>query len=280
MKRRHLTPAMLCAFEHYLTENERSSATVQKYMHDVRCFALFAQRRRIEKALVIEYKMTLRKTYAVGSVNSMLAALNTFFRFVGWEGCIVKQFKTQREAYCSAEKELSRAEYAALIRAAENVKNKRLALVLQTICATGMRVSELPFVTVESVQKGELTVSCKGKSRKIFLVPALRQKLNAYLKEQKIQSGSVFVTKTGKPLDRSNVWREMKSLSEQAGVTPSKVFPHNLRHLFARTFHGVEKDIVKLADVLGHTNINTTRLYLMSTGEEHRRKMESMHLIL
>ncbi len=278
--RKRLTPTLLEAFENHLIENEKSCATIRKYMHDLRCFAAFVKGHGIEKEVVLQYKAALEKVYTVRSANSMLAALNAFFRFAGWEDYIVKQFKIQHEAYCSAEKELTRAEYAALIKAAESDKNKRLALVLQTICATGMRVSELPFITAEAVQKGEVTVSCKGKKRKIFLVSALRQKLYGYIREEGIEHGSVFVTKTGKPLDRSNIWREMKALCEQANVSPDKVFPHNLRHLFARTFHGVEKDIAKLADVLGHTNINTTRIYLMSTGDEHRQKMEAMHLIL
>ena len=186
----------------------------------------------------------------------------------------------QTEAYCSEEKELTRAEYMALVRVAEQKKNERLSLVVQTICGTGIRVSELQSITVEAVRKGEAVVSCKGKTRKIFIVKALQKKLLRYAAEQKICSGIIFVTKSGKPLDRSNIWREMKSLCKQAGVSPGKVFPHNLRHLFARTFYGIEKDIAKLADILGHSNINTTRIYIITTGAEHQRRMENMRLII
>ena len=253
---------------------------MQKYLHDLRHFAAFTANRRVDKALVLAYKAALETAYTVRSANSMLAALNAFFNFIGWQKYAVKQFKVQREAYCSAEKELTKAEYAALIRTAERGKNKRLALVLQTICATGIRVSELVFITSEAVTRGEVMVNCKGKTRKIFIVPSLQKKLMHYIRTQQIKSGCVFVTRSGKPLDRSNIWREMKALCEQAGVAPSKVFPHNLRHLFARTFYHLEKDIAKLADVLGHTNITTTRIYIMSTGAEHRAKMERMRLVI
>ena len=277
--RKRLTPTVLAAFEHYLTENEKSRATIRKYLHDLRHFAAFAANRRVDKALVLAYKAALETAYTVRSANSMLAALNAFFNFIGWQKYAVKQFKVQREAYCSAEKELTKAEYAALIRTAERGKNKRLALVLQTICATGIRVSELASITVEAVKRGEVTVNCKGKTRKIFIVPSLQKKLTCYIRTQRIAGGCVFATRSGKPLDRSNIWREMKALCEKAGVVPSKVFPHNLRHLFARTFYHLEKDIAKLADVLGHTNINTTRIYVMSTGAEHRAKMERLQLV-
>ena len=186
----------------------------------------------------------------------------------------------QKEAYCSEEKELTKAEYTALVKAAEQRKNERLSLVVQTICGTGIRVSELQSITVEAVRRGEAVVTCKGKTRKIFIVKALQKKLLQYAMRQGIVSGVLFVTKSGKPLDRSNIWRQMKELCEQAGVSPQKVSPHNLRHLFARTFYGIEKDIAKLADILGHSNINTTRIYILTTGIEHQRRMENMRLIL
>ena len=249
-------------------------------MRDLRCFAEYATDKLLSKSLVLEYKASLEQTYAIQSANSMLAALNSFLRFMGWHDLCVKQFKVQKEAYCSEDKELTKAEYTALVRTAERKKNERLSLVVQTICGTGIRVSELQSITVEAVRKGEAIVSCKGKTRKIFIVSALRKKLLRYATEQKINSGIIFVTKSGKPLDRSNIWREMKSLCEQAGVSPGKVFPHNLRHLFARTFYGIEKDIAKLADILGHSNINTTRIYIITTGAEHQRRMENMRLII
>ncbi len=280
MKKRIITNQKINSFEKYLIENEKADATIQKYMHDIRCFVEYAANQTLDKGLVLKYKGMLEENYAIRSANSMLAALNSFFRFLGWYDLCVKQFKVQKETYCSEEKELTKAEYTALVRTAERKKNERLSLVVQTICGTGIRVSELQSITVEAVRRGESVVSCKGKTRKIFIVKALQKKLLRYATEQKISSGIIFVTKSGKPLDRSNIWREMKRLCEQAGVSTQKVFPHNLRHLFARTFYGIEKDIAKLADILGHSNINTTRIYIITTGAEHQRRMENMRLII
>ena len=280
MKKRIITNQKISSFEKYLIENEKAEATIQKYMHDIRCFVEYVADQELNKAVVLKYKGTLEQNYAVRSANSMLAALNAFLRFMGWHDLVVKQFKVQKEAYCSEEKELTKAEYTSLIRTAEQKKNERLSLVVQTICGTGIRVSELEFITVEAVRRGEAVVSCKGKTRKIFIVKALQKKLLRYAMEHGIVSGIIFVTKSGKPLNRSNIWRQMKDLCEQAGVSPEKVFPHNLRHLFARTFYCIEKDIAKLADILGHSNINTTRIYIITTGAEHQRRMENMRLII
>ena len=280
MKRRIITNHLLNSFEKYLIENEKAGATIEKYMRDIRQFENYAAESILDKTVVLGYKSMLEQNYAIRSANSMLAALNAFLRFVGWYDLCVKQFKVQKEAYCSEEKELSKIEYTALVKAAELKKNKRLSLVVQTICSTGIRVSELQNITVEAVRRGEAVVSCKGKSRKIFIVKALQKKLLHYSMEQGITAGSLFVTKNGKPLNRSNIWRQMKELCKQAGVSPKKVFPHNLRHLFARTFYGIEKDIAKLADILGHSNINTTRIYIITTGAEHQRRMENMRLII
>jgi len=280
MKKRIITNQTIKSFEKYLLENEKAPATIDKYMRDIRCFAEYVAEHALDKTLVLDYKGMLEQNYAIRSANSMLAALNAFLRFVGWNDLCVKQFKVQKEAYCSEEKELSKAEYTALVRTAEQKKNERLSLVVQTICGTGIRVSELQSITVEAVRRGEAVVSCKGKTRKIFIVKALQKKLLRYAVEQGITTGILFVTKNGKPLDRSNIWRQMKELCEEAGVSPEKVFPHNLRHLFARTFYGIEKDIAKLADILGHSNINTTRIYIITTGAEHQRRMENMRLII
>ena len=280
MKKRKITLSVLNSFREYLIENEKSKATLEKYMRDVRLFTKYAEDRPLDKPLILEYKARLEQNYAIRSANSMLAALNAFWRFLGWFDLCVKQFKVQKETYCSEDKELTKGEYTALVKTAEDKNNPRLSLVVQTICGTGIRVSELQCITVEAVRKGEAVVSCKGKIRKIFIVTALRRKLLRYAEGQGIHSGILFVTKNGKPLDRSNIWREMKSLCEQAGVSPQKVFPHNLRHLFARTFYGIEKDIAKLADILGHSNINTTRIYIITTGAEHQRRMENMRLIV
>ena len=210
----------------------------------------------------------------------MIASLNSLFSFLGWTDCRVKSIKLQRQIYCPEEKELTKAEYMRLVNTAKQKGNERLNLILQTICGTGIRVSELQFITVETVKCGEAVVSLKGKTRTVFIVKDLQKKLLRYAAEQGIQSGSVFVTRTGKPISRTNIWREMKDLCEQANVNPNKVFPHNLRHLFARTFYGIEKDIAKLADILGHSSINTTRIYIVATGSEHRQRMENMRLII
>lgn len=280
MKGRILTAKILVRFKKYLLFEERSAATVEKYLRDVRAFIAFANGAEITKELVIGYKKHLQENYAVRSVNSMLASINSLFAFLGWLELRVKSIKLQQQIYCPEEKELTKAEYARLCRAAQNKHNERLNLILQTICGTGIRVSELQFITVEAVKCGEAVVRCKGKTRTVFIVRELRQKLLRYTAEQNIKSGMIFVTRTGKPISRTNIWREMKALCVEANVNPQKVFPHNLRHLFARVFYGIEKDIAKLADILGHSRINTTRIYIISTGTEHRRRMENMHLIL
>ena len=235
----------------------------------------------ITKESVIAYKDKLiSESYAVRSINSMLASLNSLFSFLNWMDCRVKSIKLQRQIYCPEEKELTKAEYMRLVNTAKQKGNERLNLILQTICGTGIRVSELQYITVEAVKNGEAIVSLKGKTRSVFIVKELKKKLLRYATEQEIKSGLIFITRTGKPLSRTNIWREMKSLCESAGVNPQKVFPHNLRHLFARTFYGIEKDIAKLADILGHSSINTTRIYIISTGNEHRKRMENMRLII
>lgn len=280
MNRRQITAADIAAFRKQLILAERSAATVEKYVRDAAAFAAFADGGAITKMTVIAYKEKLQRTYAPRSVNSMLAGVNSLFVFLGWHDLKVRSLKLQQRVYCHEEKELTKAEYARLCRAAKQRHNERLHLILQTICGTGMRVSELRYVTVEAAKRGEATVRCKGKTRTVFLVKELKQKLLRYAAKQKIESGMIFVTRTGKPVGRTTVWREMKALCKAANVNPEKVFPHNLRHLFARVFYNMEKDIAKLADILGHSSINTTRIYIISTGTEHRRRMESMRLIL
>ena len=210
----------------------------------------------------------------------MLASINSLFSFLGWAELKVKSIKLQRQIYCPEEKELTKAEYMRLVSTAKQKGNERLNLLIQTMCGTGIRVSELQYITVEAVKCGEAVVSLKGKTRSVFIVRELQKKLLRYAAEQKISSGAIFITRNGKPMSRTNIWREMKSLCEQARVNPQKVFPHNLRHLFARTFYGIEKDIAKLADILGHSSINTTRIYIITTGNEHRQRMENMRLII
>ncbi len=280
MKGHFLTNKEIERFRNYLREEEKSENTIEKYIRDVTAFSKFCDG-TITKDTVISYKQGLIDGgYAVRSINSMLASLNSLFSFLCWYELRVKSLKVQQQVFCPEEKELTKAEYERLCRTAEKKKNERLCLILQTICGTGIRVSELQFITVEAVRKGEATVSLKGKTRSIFIVRDLQKKLLRYIVKQKITSGVVFVTRTGKPMSRTNIWREMKNLCIEAEVNPEKVFPHNLRHLFARVFYGIEKDIAKLADILGHSSINTTRIYIISTGTEHRQRMERMRLII
>lgn len=280
MRERKITENIILNFENHLTEQEKSPTTIEKYIRDVRAFSAFAGRKTITKETVILYKKHLQESYAVRSVNSMLASVNSLFAFLGWHDLKVKSLKLQQQVFCPEEKELTKAEYYRLCTAAKHKHNKRLNLILQTICGTGMRVSELQYITVEAVRCGEAVVNCKAKTRTIFIVRELKQKLLRYAAEQGIKSGMIFVTRTGKPISRTNIWREMKSLCKEANVNPQKVFPHNLRHLFARVFYAIEKDIAKLADILGHSSINTTRIYIISTGTEHRKRMENMYLIM
>lgn len=279
MKGLRITTKDIAGFKEHLILEERSAATIQKYIRDIKAFAKYAEG-PVTRETIIAYKKHLQEHYAVRSVNSMLASINSLFVFLGWHGLKVKTLKLQQQVYCPEEKEMTKVEYTRLCKAAQRRHNERLNLILQTICGTGIRVSELQFITVEAAKCGEAVVRCKGKTRAVFIVRELRQKLLRYAAEQNIQSGMIFVTRTGKPISRTNIWREMKALCIEADVNPQKVFPHNLRHLFARVFYGIEKDIAKLADILGHSSINTTRIYIISTGIEHRRRMENMHLIL
>ena len=281
MKGRFLTDQVLTEFSAHLKQEEKSQNTTEKYLRDVRMFAAHFRDTEITKEMVIAYKSKLlAEHYAVRSVNSMLASLNSLFTFLGWSDCKVKSMKLQRQIYCPEEKELTKAEYLRLVNTAKRKGKERLNLILQTICGTGIRVSELEYITVEAAKSGKAVVALKGKTRSVFLVKELQKKLLRYATEQNISSGTIFITRNGKPLSRTNIWREMKGLCQEAGVNPQKVFPHNLRHLFARVFYGLEKDIAKLADILGHSSINTTRIYIISTGSEHRKRMENMHLIL
>ena len=269
------------AFVKYLQNEEKSDATVEKYARDVTCFLHWCGDRTLCREAVLDYKRHLIDSgYAVRSINSMLASLNCYFVFIGRPELKVKSLKVQQQIFCPEEKELTRAEYERLCAAAERSGNKRISLILQTICATGIRVSELQFITVEAVRRGAATVFCKAKTRTVFIVRSLQKKLLRYIAEQKLTSGAVFVTRNGKPISRTSIWRDMKKLCSEANVSPVKVFPHNLRHLFARVFYSLEKDIAKLADILGHSSINTTRIYIMSTGTEHRRRMERMKLVV
>ena len=281
MKERVLKQKNLEQFKEHLMLEEKSNATVEKYIRDAVKFSTFAGGSGISKETVITYKNRLKDDgYSVRSINSMLASINSLFSFLEWHDLKVKAIKVQQQLFCPEEKELSKSEFVRLVDAAKAKSNERLSLILQTICGTGIRVSELQFITVDAVKRGEATVSCKGKTRSVFIVRDLQKKLLRYLSENGISGGSVFVTRSGRPVSRTNIWRDMKSLCGEANVDPGKVFPHNLRHLFARVFYGIEKDIAKLADILGHSSVDTTRIYIISTGAEHRRRMELMRLII
>ena len=266
-------------FSQHLEHDEKSQATIDKYHRDVMAFWAVVGSEPLTKEIVMAYKKHLiEQSYAVSSINSMLASVNAFLEYLDLREYKVKNIRTQRQTYCSEDKELSKGEYLRLLEASK--KNEQLNLVIQTICGTGIRVSELQYFTVESIRAGQVTVACKNKTRTILVPGKLRKLLLSYVKRKQITTGTIFRTRSGAPLNRSNIWSAMKKLCEAAGVKASKVFPHNLRKLFARTFYGIEKDIAKLADILGHSSINTTRIYIMTTGTEHLRRIERLGLVI
>lgn len=274
-----ITLDMIYQYKNYLISEEKSKATIEKYVHDLLVFCEWLENEPMTKSKALEYKAVLTEKYAPASVNSVLASLNGFFMYNEWFDLKIKNLKIQRKIFCQSEKELTKTEYERLLKAAKNKKNNRIYLVMQTICSTGIRVSELKFITVDAVQTGRTAVKLKGKIRTILLPKELCRLLREYIREKNIESGSVFVTKTGKPIDRHGIWKEMKALCKSAGVAKEKVFPHNLRHLFARTYYTIQKDIVRLADILGHSNINTTRIYTIENGDIHRKQMQRLGLV-
>lgn len=279
MEKQLITNELLLAFSEYLQSNERAPGTIEKYLRDVSAFRIWLGNRSVTKELTAEWKeRLLENNHAPVTVNSMLAAVNSFFRFAGWEDCQVKFLKLQRRLFRDAGRELSRAEYERLVETAANLSRPRLALLMEAICGTGVRVSEVRYLTVEAVQAGRADISLKGKIRTILIPNKLCRKLLKYARKQKITSGEIFLTRSGKGMSRRQIWAEMKSLCERAGVEPSKVFPHNLRHVFAAAFYKSCKDIVRLADVLGHSSVETTRIYLLTTGVEHTQMLERLGL--
>ena len=281
MEKQLITNELLLAFSEYLQSNERAPGTIEKYLRDVSAFRIWLGNRSVTKELTAEWKeRLLENNHAPVTVNSMLAAVNSFFRFAGWGDCQVKFLKLQRRLFRDAGRELSRAEYERLVETAANLSRPRLALLMEAICGTGVRVSEVRYLTVEAVQAGRADISLKGKIRTILIPNKLCRKLLKYARKQKITSGEIFLTRSGKGMSRRQIWAEMKSLCERAGVEPSKVFPHNLRHVFAAAFYKSCKDIVRLADVLGHSSVETTRIYLLTTGVEHAQMLERLGLVL
>lgn len=278
MKGQYLKNADIRLFQDQLISEEKSPATVEKYLRDVRAFCAFAGERPLNKELVIAYKAHIMDVgYASRSVNSMLASINSFLNYLGLPEFRAKGLRLQQQVYVPEERELTKEEYLRLLSAAE--VRPQLRLIMETICATGIRVSELRSFTVESVRQENVIARCKSKIRPILVGRKLRKKLLAYASEQKIRTGAIFLARNGRPLSRTQIWAQMKSLCRLADVSIKKVFPHNLRKLFARCFYQVQKDIAKLADVLGHSSIDTTRIYIMTTGSEHRRTLERLGLV-
>ncbi len=265
----------------YLMEMEKSTATIEKYLRDIRKFSSWlGADRKVTKERVIKYKHALADCYKASSVNSMLVALNMYFHYLGWEECCVRGLKCQQQMFIGSRKELKQEEYLRLVETALQNGQEQIALVMETIASTGIRISELRYITVEAIQQGCANVNCKGKSRQVFIVKELRKKLSKYLQQKKIKSGPIFLSQKGNPIDRSNVWTKMKKIAAIAGVNTEKVFPHNLRHLFARVYYHKNKDIFYLADILGHASVNTTRIYTRTAGENHLRILEKLKLVI
>lgn len=275
-----ITADLIRAYGCYLKQEERTQATVEKYLRDVRAFALWLDGKAVTKEAVTGWKeRLLEERRAPSTVNAALSALNGLFRFLGWEGCRARFVKVQRRLFRDPARELTRPDYDRLIAAARELGKERLALVMETICSTGVRVSEIRSITVETVQRGRAEISLKGKVRVILIPSKLARKLLKYAKKNKTVSGEIFLTENGKSLSRRQIWAEMKRLCVHAGVEPSRVFPHNLRHLFATAYYRAYKDIAKLADVLGHSSIETTRIYLLTSGAEHQRQLDRLGLV-
>lgn len=276
----HITKQSIQEFKDYLTTDERSAGTIEKYLRDVRNFAAWLEQRPLSKEQVAGWKSHLQEAgYRPVTINSMLVAVNVFLDFIDRTDCRVRLLRIQRRSFCDRSKELTREEYNRLLSTAKGQGKARLTLLLEAICATGIRVSEVRYLTVEAAQNGRADISLKGKIRTILLPNKLCRKLLKYAKKQKTVSGEIFLTRNGRSLSRKQIWSEMKALCQAAGVERTKVFPHNLRHLFAVTFYQACKDIAKLADVLGHSSIETTRIYLVSAGNEHARMLEALKLV-
>lgn len=281
MEERRMTLEQIERYARHLRAEEKSRATIQQYQREVQRFYLWLPvGKRMEKEIALNYKEKLQEQKKAVSVNASLAALNSFFRFLEWHDLLLKPMKTQRRLFCEEDRELSYVEYLRLVKEAERSGNERLCLILQTIASTGIRISELRAITVEAVRLQRAEVRSKGKIRTVFLPGKLCKKLLHYVKKRRMTSGPVFVTRTGRPMDRSNIWADMKKLCARANINPHKVFPHNLRHLFARRHYNQHRDITKLADILGHSSINTTRVYTISSGREHAVQIEELGLVV
>lgn len=276
---RKITNELIISFKNYLIEEEKSENTIEKYIRDITFFMAWLCGQEVTKILALDYKKELCKKYAPASVNAAISSLNSFFAFMEWHDIRIKALKIQRQIFSSKDKELTKAEYERLLTAANDKKNQRLYYLIQTVASTGIRVSELRYITTSAVKSGQAVINCKGKMRIVILPKELCKMLKGYIRENKIENGSVFVSRNNKPLDRSHIWKMLKALCETAGVPKDKVYPHSFRHLFARTYYSLQKDIVRLADILGHSSVNTTRIYTMSTGEVHRKQLQRLGLL-
>ena len=277
-----ITEQLINQFREYLKYEEKSNATIEKYIRDIKKLMDFAGGREITKKLMLEYKENLRinQNYKLSSINSFLIAANRLFGYLEWYGLGVWTYRIQKEAFVSKKRNLSIYEYKKLVLAVRRKGNKRLEMIIQTLCSMGIRISELSYITVESVETGEVNIYGKRKQRKALIPEKLQKQLKQYISKNKIKNGVVFCTSSGNAVDRSNVWREMKVLKEETHVEGEKIFQHNLRHLFAKTFYKAEKDISKLADVLGHNSIETTRIYIRTTCEEYKKQLDKMELVI
>lgn len=275
-----ITNEQITAFGGWLKATDHATGTIEKYQRDIRAFALWLSGKSVTRERVLAWREQLLAQYKPVTINSMLAAVNSFFGFCGWVDCRVSFLKIQRQLFRDTSRELTRSDYERLLHTARSLGQERLALLMETIGSTGIRVSELRYITVETAKRGRAEITLKGKIRSILLPKKLCRKLLQYARSRKITTGEIFLTESGNPLSRRQIWSEMKRLSTAAGVDQSKVFPHNLRHMFAVVFYRTCRDVALLSDVLGHSAIETTRIYLLTTGEEHRRQLDRLELVL
>lgn len=280
IKKRRILDEMMEEYCRSLYENERSRGTIEKYYGYLKAFQKYMDGKCVKKEAVIVWKEQLKERFSAVTVNVALSALNGFFQYYGWNDCVARFVRTKRALYWPESRMLSRKEYECLVKKAQQQKKERLALLLQTVCSTGIRISELQFITVEAVKQRFTQVECKGRTRTIFLPEKLCMLLEEYTEKHGIKTGMVFVTRNFRPVDRSNIWREMKKLGDASGVACEKIFPHNLRHLFARSYYDQEHDLSRLADILGHSSVNTTRIYTVESGRNHRKQLEQLGLVV
>lgn len=274
-----ITQKLLNGFVAYLKEQEKSLSTIKSYQRELFSLQMYIGDNTVNKERLLNYKSMITNQYTPSSCNVAIAAINSFLRYMGREDLFIRPLRVQKTIFENKDKELTKRDYDKLIKAATINGDERTALAIQTICATGIRVSELQYITVEALKNGQAAISCKGKNRVVFIPRSLSTLLKKYVINRNIKSGPIFITRNNKPLNRSNLWKQMKQLCDIAGVNSTKVYPHNLRHLFAKTYYSQQKDISRLADILGHSNINTTRIYTRESGTVHARQIEGLGLV-